>query len=225
MCACVYVYRVSSRSCECGDDLGVSVDPEIVTAVKTRHSIVMSQPAAAGSVSRQDFEFLLRSVRFAHDPQRPLSVEQYSATVTVTASDGELMSEPAFTEIEVSVTNLPPSVLISSPASAVMSDGETSIPLFQPGTDISVFEDTTIIRNVSITLTNPRHSKEQLLIELAADTSSDISLSNSTRTNILLTGPASPSNFSQALTDARISFLYPPMESILQGDVPDFTPR
>ncbi len=219
-------YRLSPSFCICGDDLGISVDPTIINVQKTRYNLRFSQ-TSSGIFSGQDFEFLLRSVRFAHDPIRPL-VDRYSASVSVTAYDETFVSRIAYTDIDVSVFNIPPMVLIDgiTDVSAVMTDGEPTISLLRSGVTVTVFEDTTTVERVSITLTNPSHNDEQILISapLPSNFPSSISISSSAGT-ISFTGPATPADFSQALTDVTILYRYPPMESILQGDEPIFTTR
>lgn len=183
----------------------------------------MSQ-TSAGSFSSQDFEYLLRLIRYAHDPERP-DVDQYSAHVSVSVDDGEFRSEVAVTRIDVSVTNTPPSVFINSQtsASAVMSDGEPIIRLLPAGSMAMLLEDSDIIEEVSIALTNPSHSGEQIRMA-TTNTPASINVSAAGNT-VTLQGPASPADFSQTLTESIIYYEYPPMESILQGDVPEFTTR
>lgn len=217
-------YRLSPRSCECSNSLGVSVDTSIITIQKSRRSIRISQVAGTGSFTHQDFEYLLRNVRFAHDPLRP-DVEIYTAIVSVSVHDGVFTSTTAVTSINVLVANTPPAVLIDgmSDASAVMADGQPAIALFRSGTTLTLFEDTAVVQSVSITLTNPSHSEEQIQLS-PLNVPSTITVSGD-ETSIVLTGPASPADFSQALTDSTLSYHYPPMESILGGERPDFTTR
>jgi hypothetical protein len=202
----------------------VSTDPSILTIQKSRHSIRISQVVETGFFSHQDFEYLLRSIRYAHDPVRP-PVERYTAFFSVSAYDGVFTSVPAVTIVDVLVVNTPPAVLINgaSNASAVMADGEATIKLLDSGTIVTLFEDSTVIREVSITLTNPSHSEE--LIQLSPiNVPSSISVLNN-GSEVVLIGPATPVEFSQALTDSTLFYQYPPMESILQGNRPHFTPR
>lgn len=201
----------------------MSVDPSSITIQKTRHSILISQPPT-GTFSKQDFEYLLRTIRFAHDPLRP-PVEQYSAFVSVSVDDGVFRSDLAFTMISVSVTNTGPAVLIDGQtnASAVMFDGEPVITLFGSDVVLTLFEDSSTIQAVSITLTNPRDGAERIRLSPSNIPSNiNITMDGSI---ITLTGPASPVDFSQALTDSTIHYEYPAMESILQGDRPEFTTR
>lgn len=190
----------------------------------SRHSIRISQVAGTGSFSQQDFQDLLRNIRFAHDPLRP-SVEQYTAFVSVSVHDGVFTSTVAVTSIDVFIVNTPPAVLINgaSNASAVMVDGEAVITLFRSGTIVTLFEDSAVIQQVSITLTNPSHSDERIQLS-PLNVPSTISIAGD-ESRIMLTGPASPVDFSQALTDSTLHYQYPPMESILGGDQPDFTTR
>lgn len=208
------------------------MDPSLLTLQKTRYSIAISQ-TPTGSFSRQDFEYLLRLIRFAHDPVRP-EVDQYSAQVGVSASDGEFTSELAFTTIDVSVTNLAPSVLADGLSSADLQvkDGESEVPLLPATMRVSVFEDSQVIEEVTITHTNPHHtvnpghSGEGLRIAVDSAPSSSINVTvGPDGHTISLRGPASPLEFSQLLTDATIYYIYPAMDSILQGDRPDFDTR
>lgn len=197
----------------------MSADATVLTLQKTRYSIRISQ-AVAGSSSHQDFEYLLRSVRYAHDPLRP-SVDQYSAYVSVSVSDGALTSLVAITTIDVFVTNTPPVVFIDGErnVSAVMLDGEMEIRL--DGV-VTLFDDSTRIQQVSMTLTNPSHSDEQIRISPANITGFTV-VSEPNR--IVLIGPATPAEFSLVLTESTFYYEYPPMDSILMGDRPDFTTR
>lgn len=200
----------------------MSVDASIITVQKSRHSIRISQVAETGIFSHQHFEYLLRSIRYAHDPLRP-SVEQYTASVSVSVHDGVFISVMAVTSIDVFIANTPPTVLLNGArnASAAMADGEATIPLLPFGA--TLFEDSTIIQQVLITLTNPSHSAEQIRFsELNVPASINVT---SDESSIVLTGPATPADFSQALTDSGLYYVYPPMESILSGDRPEFTPR
>ena len=218
----IYITRLSPRYCTCSNALGVSVDPTIITIQKTRHSIRISQ-ATDASVSRQDFEYLLRSVQFAHDPERP-PVDRYSVLISVTADDGSFISEIAFNRIEILVFNIGPIVLFGglTDVTMMMADGEVEVPLLPSGTVVSLFEDTTTIQNVSITLTNPRESDEVYISPVNLPSTITVT---SDGVKIVLRGPASPADFSQFLTDASIYYRYPPMESILRGDIPEFTTR
>lgn len=205
----------------------MSVDPNFLTIQKTRYSILVSQ-ATGGSYSKQHFEYILRSIRFAHDPTRP-QVEQYTAFVTVSVFDGLFRSEPAGTRVEVFVSNFAPTVLINGQTNSttVMRDGVPTIPLFQSGTAITrveVLEDSLVIQSVSIILTNPSHSDEQIRLS-GSNIPETITVNMTNRDIIILTGPATPANFSQALSDSTIYYKYPPMSSILEGDRPDFSTR
>ena len=215
--------RLSPRSCQCSGSLGASVDPSILTVQKTRHRIRISQ-AGTGSFSHGDFEYLLRSIRFAHDPVRP-TVEQYEAFISVSVHDGVFTSIEAVTSVDVFIVNTPPAVLIdgANEASAVMADGEVAIVLLQSGTIVTLFEDSTVIQRVSIMVTNPSHNDEEIRFS-PMNVPSNISIVSSGR-SVVLNGPASPAEFSQALTDSTLYYRYPAMESILGGDRPEFTPR
>lgn len=227
-----YVDRLAPSFCVCGNDLGLSVDPAILTVQKNRHSILVTQSAAeeeegeGGVFSAQDFEYVLRNVRFAHDPERPL-VDSYSATVSVLVGDGLLTSNTAVTTIDVTVSNTPPAVFINgeTTASAVMADGEGSgISLFQPDTYVELFEDTSTIEEVLIRLTNPSHVEEGIGLSPPSDLPDGITVVNNGSV-VVLTGPATPTVFSRVLTDSTLYYRYPAMESILGGDRPVFTTR
>lgn len=222
-CFTNFFCRLSPGSCVCSNSLGVSVDPSLLTIQKTRRTIVISQ-TSAGSLTKQDFEYVLRLIRFAHDPMRP-NVDQYSAYVSVSVDDGEFRSEPAFTRIDVFITNMPPSILVNGQtnASAVMSDGEPVISLLPAGSMVTLFEDSTTVEEVSITLTNPGHSSEE--IRISVDNIPNSINVTADGTTIVLRGPASPVDFDQLLTESTIYYDYPPMASILQGDRPEFTTR
>lgn len=209
----------------CSNDLGVSVDPSVLTVQKNRHSILVTQTIEGGVFSAQDFEYVLRNTRFAHDPERPL-VDLYSASVAVSVTDGLFTSNVAVTTIDISVTNTPPAVFINGETTtrAVMADGEGSIPLFQPDTFVELFEDTSTIEEVLISLTNPSHIDEGVSLSPPSNLPDGITVTNNGSV-IILTGPATPTEFSQALTDSALYYQYPAMESILGGDRPDFTTR
>lgn len=219
-----YTHRLDPNFCVCSNTLGVSVDPSILTFQRTRHNIRISQHTS-GIYTHSNFEFLLTNIRFAHDPVRP-PVDQYAAYVLVTASDGQLRSEVATTRIDVSISNVAPTVLFGGQTntSVEMVDGQARISVLASGQLITVFEDTSVITSVSIILTNPSHSNEQITISIP-NLPAGITVINNGGSSIILAGPASPVDFSQVLTDATLYYNYPPMESILQGEVPDLTTR
>ena len=97
-------------SCTCDSDLRTPADPDTLTVLRSNVSILIQQ-SASGSHSNSDFEALLRQISFYHDPTRP-DVNSYSAFVRVTASDGELTSPVATTEVIVSLINEAPVVLV-----------------------------------------------------------------------------------------------------------------
>ena len=202
----------------------MSANPRILTLQRTLHSIRITQPEA-GIYGRSSFEFLLRNIRFAHDPVRP-PVNEYSAYVRVIASDGQLTSEAAFTKIDVSISNFRPIIFIEGQTnvSVQMSDGQSRIELLRAGEQTTILEDTAVINSISIILVNPSHSNERISIAIP-NIPDDIEIVSTGGSSILLVGPASPMDFTLALTNAILYYDYPPMESILQGDVPDFTTR
>lgn len=170
------------------------------------------------------FEFLLRDIRFTHDPVRP-PVDQYSAYVQVTASDRQLTSETATTRVDISVANFDPIIFIDgqTDVSVEMRDGMPVVELLRSMQPITVLEDTPTISRVSIILTNSQHSDERISIS-SPNLPANIEII-STDMSILLVGPASPQDFSMALSEAVLQYHYPRMDSILQGDEPNFTPR
>ena len=203
--------------------MGVSSNPRYLTIQRTFHSISITQPAA-GTYNLSSFEFLLRSVRFAHDPARP-PVSRYSARVLVTASDSLLTSQPAATRIDVSIANFSPVVFIEGRTSATveMGDGQTVVQLLRAAQQTTVLEDTAVINSVSIILTNPIGESESITID-PSSLPATITVVE-TGVSILLIGPATPAEFTSALTSVILNYTYPAMESILQGDTPNFTRR
>ena len=209
--------RLSPRSCSCGNSLGISADSGVLTIQKSRHSIVISQ-APSGTFSAHQFAYVLRDIRFAHDPVRP-PVDQYSAYVSVSAYDGVFPSPLAFTRVDVFIVNIAPSVLINGQTNtgAMMFDGDIRIPIFQSD-NVLILEDSLTIQEVSITLTNPADVDERLLVSPPPTHPTNNYVTSNGATVILFTGPASPADFSQALTETTILFEYPPMQSILQAE-------
>ena len=166
----------------------------------------------------------MRSIRFVHDPRRPSAdVTGYEASVRVSVSDGELTSEVALSRIEVTIANLPPVVTLgnSTTGEIIMQDGKPVIQVVQVGADI--IEDSDTILRVTLMLTNPFHASEQLYA-LRGNVSPFITVQNGSN-SVTLQGPASVPEFINALNSIEVLYSYPPMESILQGDIPDFTPR
>jgi len=205
--------------------LGVSTNPRYLSIQRTFHSISITQPAA-GTYDLSSFQFLLRNVRFAHDPVRP-PVSRYSAYILVTASDSQLTSQPAMTRIDVSITNFSPAVRIEglTSGSVEMRDGQTSVQLLRAAQQTTVLEDTAVINSVSIILTNPVDGSESISILDTSSLPAAITVIE-TGVSVLLIGPATPEEFTSALTSATLSYSYPAMESILQGEIPpDFTRR
>jgi hypothetical protein len=167
----------------------------------------------------------LRNIRFAHDLERPApEVTAYEAYVQVSASDGQLSSDVAVSQIVVSIINTPPMVVFGNDTSTevVMRDGEPIISALQVGVDI--VEDSEIISQVTLTLTNPSHQDERLYAIRGINVSSSITVTNDS-SSVTLQGPASLVEFIDALHNIELYYSYPPMDSILQGDIPDFTPR
>ena len=123
------------------------------------------------------------------------------------------------------VSNVAPSLSVSSQtsASAEMRDGEGEITLLPQRSMFMFLEDSDSIAEVSITLGNFNHSEERISFYTNA-TLGSINVTSSGRT-VLLSGPASPGAFDQLLTEGTILYHYPAMESILQGDRPEFTTR
>lgn len=201
----------------------MSANPRELTLQRSLHSIRITQPES-GTYNGSSFEFLLRNIRFAHDPVRP-PVDTYSAFVRVTSSDGQLTSEAAFARIDVSISNFNPIIFINGQtnASVEMSDGQTRLELLRAGEQTTILEDTAIVSSVAIILVNPSHPSERISISIP-DIPDNMEVV-STGSSIVLVGPASTMDFTLALTGATLYFEYPPMDSILQGEVPDFTTR
>ena len=167
----------------------------------------------------------MRNIRFAHDPARPpTDIAAYEASVLVSVSDGMQTSSVATSQITVTITNLPPAILLGNDTTAevVMRDSEPVIQVLQVGVDI--IEDSDTISHITLTLTNPVHDSEQIFAVNGGSVSPSITVTNDTN-SVTLTGPASQLEFIDALNRVEISYNYPAMDSILQGDVPDFTPR
>lgn len=179
-----------------------------------------------GNVDRQVFEYLLRSIRFIYDPSRP-NVQQYYSFVDVTAYDGVLTSAAATTRIAVNVINQPPRVLFNDESMVTLTvrDGEAVIPLIPAGVTVSVLEDSSELSGVSITLTNPRHSQERLTIDEATLPASISAVISNDGSSITLSGVAFPAEYIEVLMSPDILYHYPPIGSILQGEVPDLTQR
>ena len=163
-------------------------------------------------------------MRFAHDVERPApDITEYEAYFRVSASDGQLSSEVAVSQIVVGISNTPPMVMFGNDTTTevVMRDGEPVIPVLQVGADI--VEDSETISRVTLTLTNAVHETERLYA-IRGNVSSSITITNDS-SSVTLQGPASLVEFIDALHNIEVYYSYPPMESILQGDVPNFTPR
>ena len=209
--------------CSCSNTNAVPTRSLFLTITRSATRLHIFQPRD-GVHTFNDFEYVLRNIRFAHDPERPaLDITQYEAYVRVSASDGELDSEMAVSQIIVGIINTPPMVVFGndSMAEIVMRDGEPVIPVLQLGADI--VEDSDTISQVTLTLTNPLHENERLYA-VRGNISASITITNGS-SSITLQGPASRVEFIDALHNIEVYYSYPPMESILQGDVPDFTPR
>ena len=206
----------------------MSTDPYVLTVQRAPQSIVISQ-APSGSLSGENFAYILRRIVYSHSTIRPLP-GQYFGSVSVSAFDGNLTSQVAVTTITLNVNNGRSSVLINEqarPGVASMTtvfDGETTIPILEPDDVIQVMDDTSVIQEVSITLTNPADSGERLVPSLPTDLPPRISVGGS-GTRIVFTGPATPQDFSTALTDTTIQYQNPAMDSILQGERPSFDTR
>ncbi len=191
-----------------------------------RYSIVISQ-GPSGTFSAQQFAYMLRNIRFAHDPMRPL-MDQYAAYISVSVYDGSFSSPLAFTRVDVFITNIPPTVLIGgrTSTSVLMFDGDTEVRIFQQEDSLMLLEDTLTIQEVSVTLTNPADSEERLRVSPPTNIPGNISITSINGTTVLFTGPASPVDFSQALTETVIFHEYLPMQGILQGEgVPNLEDR
>lgn len=209
--------------CTCGNTNAVPTRSLFITITRSATRLHFFQPQD-GIHTFSDFEHILRNIRFAHDPERPApDIAEYEAYVRVSASDGELSSEVAVTQIAVSIVNTPPIVLFGNDTmtEVVMQDGEPVIQVLQVGADI--VEDSETISQVTLALMNPSHENERLYA-IRGNVSSSITITNGS-SSITLQGPASRVEFIDALHNIEVYYSYPPMESILQGDVPDFTPR
>ena len=210
-------------SCVCRDDLSESTNPLYLTVTRSPTRIEVTQ-TEDGSYGFSDFETVLRNIRFVHDPARPpTDVTEYEAYVAISADDGELLSDIAVSRIVVSISNLPPMVLLNNMTmtEVVMRDGEPVIQVLQVSADI--IEDSDTISQVTLTLTNPLHPNERIYAS-GGYVSPLITIINGSD-SVTLMGPASLSEFVDALNNIQVYYNYPPMESILQGDRPDFTPR
>lgn len=217
----------SESGCQCNVEFSINdtSSPDQLSILQTDSTIQLIQQVD-GTVSREIFEYLLRSVRFTFDPSRP-DISQYSSLVEVTAYDGLLTSAVASTHIVVSVINQPPRVLFNGTSTVYQTvfDGEAVKPLFPTGTTVTVLEDSLQLSSVSITLSNPQHPQERLTINetmLPASLSAFVSADGS---SITLSGLATPADYVGVLMSPEILYHYPPIESILQGEVPDLTPR
>lgn len=216
-------YSLRENSCECSNTDSIPTSPLFLTVNRSATSIQVIQPQDGG-YTFSDFEYVLRNIRFAHGPIRPPSeISEYEAVVRVAANDGEHTSEIAVSRIIVTITNSPSVILFGNDSTTeiVMRDGQPVVRVLQ--VDANIIEDSDIISHITLTLTNPSHENERLYA-LGGSASSSISITNGSN-SVTLTGPASPLEFAEALNNTDIFYSYPPMESILQGDVPDFTPR
>ena len=209
--------------CTCSNTNAVPTRSLFITITRSATRIQLFQPQD-GVHSFSDFEYVLRNIRFAHDVERPVpDITEYEAYVRVSASDGQLSSEVAVSQIVVGISNTPPMVMFGNDTTTevVMRDGEPVIPVLQVGADI--VEDSETISRVTLTLTNAVHETERLYA-IRGNVSSSITITNDS-SSVTLQGPASLVEFIDALHNIEVYYSYPPMESILQGDVPDFTPR
>lgn len=210
--------------CTCSNTDTVPTRSLVITITRSRTRLHFYQPHD-GVHTFSDFEYVLRNVRFVHDLERPApDITEYEAYVQVSASDGQRSSEVAVSQVVVSVTNAPPMVVFDNndtTTEVVMRDGEPVIPVLQIGVDI--VEDTETISRVTLILTNPSHENERLYA-IRGNVSSSITVTNDS-SSVTLQGPASRVEFIDALYNIEVQYSYPPMESILQGDIPDFTPR
>ena len=220
---CDFSSSLRDGSCSCSNNSPQSTNPRYLTVTRSPTRIEVAQ-LQDGSHDFGDFEMVLRDIRFVHDPVRPpTEVTEYEAFVSVSASDGELTSDIAVSRIVVSVRNLPPIVVLgnSTATEVVMQDGQPVIPVLQVGADI--IEDSDTISQVILTLNNPFHQDERIYSS-GGYVSPSITVTNGSN-SVTLSGPASLLDFVEALNNIQVLYSYPPMESILQGDVPDFTPR
>ena len=211
--------QLPQRVCVCADGLQVSQDPNTLSINRTQYSIEVVQ-SESSVLPPVVFTQVLRSVRFEHDPTRPED-SIYTAMVTVTASDGELESDPAVSVISVILTNAVPTILFNGAMELTneIRDGVTTLPLLPTGTTLTIQEDGTMLESVTLTLTNPRIGSERLEV---SELSTSIE-SSYVGPSLLLMGPANISEFTAVLREVR--YVYPPMESILMGEAPDFTLR
>ena len=220
---CFYPYSVRDNFCSCSNTNAVPTRSLFITVTRSATRLHFFQPQD-GVHTFSNFEYVLRNIRFAHDLERPTpDITEYEVYVRVSASDGELSSEVAVSQIVVNIVNTPPMVLFGNDTmtEVVVRDGEPVIPVLQVGADI--IEDSETISQVTLTLSNAMHEDERLYA-IRGNVSSLITVTNDS-TSITLQGPASLVEFIDALHNIEIYYSYPPMESILQGDVPDFTPR
>ena len=212
------------RYCTCSNTNAVPTMSHVVTITRSATRLHFFQPQD-GVHTISDFEYILRNIRFAHDLERPApDISQYEAYIQVSASDGQFSSEVATSQIVVSIINTPPMVVFGNDTitEIVMRDGEPVILALQVGIDI--VEDSETISRVTLTLTNPSHQDEQLYAIRGINVSSSISITNDS-SSVTLQGPAPLVEFIDALHNIEVYYSYPPMDSILQGEVPDFTPR
>lgn len=208
--------------CDASFDSVASSTPGVLTVVGSGDSIRLLQ-TTSGDIPTSNFEYVLRNIRFAHGPSRP--DKDYTAFIRVTANDGQFGSEVATTRIDVQVSNQAPRVEINDQNifQVVMQDGDERIPLLPNASSISVIEDSRIINSLSIILVNPAHSDEQIMYNVSDLPSSLTFYINGQ--SFILNGTATPTEYIDALASLSLEYYYPPMESILQGDIPDFTPR
>ena len=111
LCCCCRLARDGGASvCVCDSSLGSSADPATLTLSRDSSSILVKQSGTVYSDSA--FEELVQSIYFTYDSTRLTNLESYYAVIMVTVSDGELLSPPAFTTVQVNVTNEAPRVLL-----------------------------------------------------------------------------------------------------------------
>jgi len=106
----------------------------------------------------------------------------------------------------------------------VMHDGVPSLPI-SPA--ITIIEDSSTLQSVTIAVSNAIHQEESIVV-MEEGLPGNISVSYSAdRHSVTLSGMTSPLSYATAVS--QVSYSYPRMESILEsaleGNDPDFTPR
>jgi hypothetical protein len=169
-----------------------------------------------GSLSNTYMTNVLRDhLYFQHSTNRPNS--SYTSVISVTANDGLLTSDPAYTTVLVNFNNLEP--IIELTQSFELMDGQT-MALF--ASNITIIDDSTQLLRATVHLTNPVHLNDESITISLPDTSGITMDSSSTAHSLILNGPATIDSFVAVLQS--LTYQYTRMYSYLEGQ-PDTRER